>query len=100
MPKGDSRFEKFTKEAKQALIVAQEVAKKTQTDYVGTEHILIGILSQPNSLGATILMNFGVSLDNVNLVLKTVGRASASKGRAAGSNGRGGRALSGWRCTG
>ena len=26
--KGDSRFEKFTKEAKQALIVAQEVAKK------------------------------------------------------------------------
>ena len=87
MSKGDSRFEKFTKEAKQALIVAQEVAKKTQTDYVGTEHLLIGILSQPNSLGATILMNFGVSLDNVNLVLKTVGRASAAKGRASASAG-------------
>ncbi len=77
----DQRFEKFTKEAKQALIVAQEVAKKTNTNYVGTEHILIGVLSQPNSLGANILMNFGVSLDNVNLVLKTVGRTtSPSKG--------------------
>jgi ATP-dependent Clp protease ATP-binding subunit ClpC len=87
MSKGDSRFEKFTKEAKQALIVAQEVAKKTRTNYVGTEHILIGILSQPNSLGASILMNFGVSLDNVNLVLKTVGRTSSpSKGRASSSS--------------
>jgi ATP-dependent Clp protease ATP-binding subunit ClpC len=83
--KGDNRFEKFTKEAKQALIVAQEIAKKTSTNYVGTEHILIGILSQPNSLGASILMNFGVSLDNVNLVLKTVGRTtSPSKASTSG----------------
>lgn len=88
--KDDSRFEKFTKEAKQALIVAQEVAKKTGTNYVGTEHILIGVLSQPNSLGASILMNFGVSLDNVNLVLKTVGRATApKKGPAGGTKGSG-----------
>ncbi len=85
--KDDNRFEKFTKEAKQALIVAQEVAKKTQTNYVGTEHVLIGILSQPNSLGANILMNFGVSLDNVNLVLKTVGRTTASASKGKGSNG-------------
>lgn len=72
----DPRFEKFTKEAKQALIVAQEKAREANLNYVGTEHILIGILSQTNSLGAAILMNFGVSLDNVQLVLKTVGRMS------------------------
>lgn len=68
------QFDKFTKEAKQALIVAQEKARESKLNYVGTEHVLLGILSQSNSLGATILMNFGVSLDNVNLVLKTVGR--------------------------
>lgn len=73
------QFNKFTKEAKQALIVAQEVAKKTGTSYVGTEHILIGILSQRNSLGSTILQNFGVTLENVNLVLKTVGRTQMSQ---------------------
>ncbi|HLG25216.1 MAG TPA: ATP-dependent Clp protease ATP-binding subunit, partial [Candidatus Gracilibacteria bacterium] len=70
----DNRFEKFTKEAKQALVVAQEKARESKLNYVGTEHLLIGILSQPNSLGAAILMNFGVSLENVHLVLKTVGR--------------------------
>ena len=75
----NDQFNKFTKEAKQALIVAQEVAKKTGTSYVGTEHILIGILSQRNSLGSTILQNFGVTLENVNLVLKTVGRTQMSQ---------------------
>jgi len=73
----NEQFNKFTKEAKQALIVAQEVAKKTGTSYVGTEHLLIGILSQKNSLGCNILQNFGVTLENVNLVLKTVGRTQS-----------------------
>jgi len=84
----DNHFEKFTKESKQSLIVAQEVAKKMNTSYVGTEHILIGILSQVSSLGAQILNNFGVSLDNVNLVLKTVGRTQTVAGsKKASSNG-------------
>ncbi len=74
--KNIEQFNKFTKEAKQALIVAQEVAKDAELNYVGTEHLLIGVLSQENSLGASILLNFGVSLDNVKLVLKTVGRSS------------------------
>ena len=72
-----NHFDKFTKEAKSALIVAQEKAKEAGLNYVGTEHLLIGILSQENSLGASILLNFGVSLENVYLVLKTVGRSSA-----------------------
>lgn len=73
----NDKFNKFTREAKQALIVAQDVAKRTGTSYVGTEHLLIGILAQKNSLGASILQHFGVSLDNVNMVLKTVGRSQS-----------------------
>lgn len=69
-----ARFEKFTKEAKQALIYAQDRAKEARLNYVGTEHILLGILSQSQSLGSSILLSFGVSLENVHLVLKTVGR--------------------------
>lgn len=75
----EPNFEKFTKEAKNALIVAQEKSKEAGLNYVGTEHILIGILSQGHSLGATILINFGVSLDNVYLVLKTAGRATTGQ---------------------
>lgn len=81
----NNHFEKFTKEAKQALVVAQEQAKKAHLNYVGTEHVLLGILSQQNSLGAAILMNFGISYDNVLLVLKTVGRVNApSRGGSQG----------------
>ncbi len=72
-------FNKLTKEAKKALMIAQDLAKKEQLNYVGTEHILLGILSQNNSLGASILFNFGVSLENVNLVLKSVGRSPVPK---------------------
>lgn len=74
----ENYFEKFTKEAKEALVVAQEKAQEAKLSYVGTEHVLLGILSQSNSLGATILNNFGVSTSNVELVLKTVGRSSGS----------------------
>ncbi len=73
-----NHFNRFTKEAKRALLVSQEKAKEANLNYVGTEHILIGVLSQENSLGASILLNFGVSLDNVYLVLKTVERVNSS----------------------
>jgi ATP-dependent Clp protease ATP-binding subunit ClpC len=81
------KFEKFTKEARQALVFAQEKAKEAKLNYVGTEHILLGVLSQPNSLGAQILLSFGVSLDNVSLVLKTVGRTGPTSGSAKGPGG-------------
>jgi len=84
------RFEKFTKEAKQALIVAQERAKEADLTYVGTEHILIGILSQKNSLGSHILNNFGVSDENVQLVLKTVGRLTSQPAQAKPAEGKSG----------
>ncbi len=73
----DTNFEKFTKEAKQALIIAQEKAKEAKRNYVGTEHVLMGVLSQKQSLGSTILAGFGVSLENVDMVIKSVGRINA-----------------------
>jgi len=78
------KFEKFTREAKQALIVAQEKAKDAKLNYIGTEHVLIGILSQSNSLGAAILNSFGVSMENIALVLKSVGRTVAKKQGGSG----------------
>ena len=70
----DGKFDKFTKEARQALIVAQDYAKESGQSYVGTEHVLLGILSQESSLGASVLINFGVSAQNVEMVLRSVGR--------------------------
>jgi ATP-dependent Clp protease ATP-binding subunit ClpC len=86
----ENYFEKFTKEAKEALVVAQEKAQEAKLSYVGTEHILLGILSQSNSLGATIANNFGVSSSNVEMVLKTVGRSSGSYAKNNSNNDVGG----------
>ncbi|MBU1446352.1 ATP-dependent Clp protease ATP-binding subunit [Patescibacteria group bacterium] len=90
------KFNKFTKEAKQALVIAQDRAKKVGLDYVGTEHLLMGILSQENSLGAHILYNFGVTEENVQLVLETVGRISTSSPKPKPKNGNGKTGLSGF----
>jgi ATP-dependent Clp protease ATP-binding subunit ClpC len=84
----ETNFDKFTKEARQALVVAQEKAKQAKRNYVGTEHVLMGVLSQKQSLGATILTSFGVSLENVDLVIKSVGRVNAPQ--ASTQNGWGG----------
>lgn len=81
----NSHFDKFTKEAKRALLVAQEEARSSGISYVGTEHILLGVLTQPESLGASVLLHFGVTAENVRLVLKTVGRAKSAKPAAESS---------------
>lgn len=81
-----NHFDKFTKEAKKALLVAQEKAEEAKINCVGTEHILMGILSQPNSLGASVLLNFGVSLETVNFALKTVGRSGIPNNNTANSD--------------
>lgn len=66
---------------------AQDRAKEARLNYVGTEHILLGILSQGNSLGSSILLSFGVSLENVHLVLKTVGRTGQQQTSDKGPTG-------------
>ena len=66
-------FDRFTKDAKVALQIAEEEAKKAKLHYIGTEHLLLGILSVPQSLGCSILLGIGLSYENVKIVLKAAG---------------------------
>lgn len=68
-----NNFDKFTENAKKALLFAESVAKKSNSTYIGTEHILLGILAKKNCSGADVLQHFGVTLENVQLVLDNVG---------------------------
>ncbi len=88
----EPNFDKFTKEAQQALVVAQEKAKDAKRNYVGTEHVLIGVLSQKQSLGSTVLANFGVSQENVDLVIQNVGRVNTGSSSQKGWGGLSGKA--------
>jgi len=63
MLQGDSMFERFTNRARHAVVLAQEEARRLQHNYIGTEHILLGLLGEPDGLACRALDGFGVSLD-------------------------------------
>ena len=77
-------FDKYSNEAKNALFKAEEEAKKDGTGYIGTEHVLLGILSQKNTLGYNVLASFGVSTKNVRLVMQNSGRHATDRAAEGG----------------
>lgn len=76
-------FEKFTKNAKLSLTSAQKAARAMGEAYIGTEHILVGLVSNPEALAAEILEGHAVTLEKVQLAL-----SFSSKSRFDG-NGQG-----------
>jgi len=54
-------FERLTENAKQSLENADTIARETSAGYIGTEHILLGVLHQDGSIGAKILIEAGVT---------------------------------------
>ena len=67
-------FDRFTPDARQALQIAESEAKKANLNFIGTEHLLLAILSLPKSLGCSVLLGIGVSYENVLNVIKATGK--------------------------
>src|SRR5207253_10091671 len=67
-------FERFTDRARRAIILAQEEAKRLRHNAVGTEHILLGLIRDPEGVGAKVLESLNISLDGVRAKIEsTVG---------------------------
>jgi len=67
-------FERFTADARSVVVRAQEEARALQHDYIGTEHILLGLFSMPTSIAARALRNLGITAAAVRAgVEETVG---------------------------
>ena len=58
-------YDMFTSKAKQALALAQDAAKSVGHNYVGSEHVLIGLISEGTSLAAYVLESLGVTQEAV-----------------------------------
>lgn len=72
-------FDKFTEKAAAALNLALESARDLGHTYVGTEHILIGLLREGSGVAAKVLEQHGVQADTVeNMVAEAVGRGAHS----------------------
>ena len=57
-----SMFERFTDRARQAILLAQEEARMLNHDYIGTEHILLGLIHEGEGVAAKVLESLGISL--------------------------------------
>ena len=60
-----NRFEKFSERARRVLTSAQEEAQQLNHGYIGTEHILLGLIREEEGVAAKVLNNLGVSLSKV-----------------------------------
>ena len=59
------RFDKFTERARKVLSLAQEEAQRFQHNYIGTEHLLLGLVREGEGVAAKVLSNLGVELNRV-----------------------------------
>lgn len=67
-------FERWTERARQVVVLAQEEARTLKHGYLGTEHLLLGLLREEEGLGARALESFDVTLERVRaLVIKFAG---------------------------
>lgn len=68
-------FGRFTQRAQKVLMLAQEEAKKLNHPYVGTEHILLGLISEGEGVAAKALVGLGISAEKVReMVLQSIGK--------------------------
>jgi ATP-dependent Clp protease ATP-binding subunit ClpA len=65
-------FERFTEHAKKVLTIAQEEAARSRHSYIGTEHILLGLLRDMDGVGAQVLINLGLDADQVRQTIESV----------------------------
>ncbi len=65
-------FERFTNRARHVVVLAQEEARRLQHNYIGTEHVLLGLLGEPGGLAFRALERFGMSLEGTREEVKAI----------------------------
>ena len=58
-------FERFTDRARRVIVLAQEEARGLKHNYIGTEHVLLGLIHEGEGVAAKALESLGISLDKV-----------------------------------
>lgn len=84
----------FTQKAKKAIELAGEEARTLGHNYIGTEHILLGLIKEEEGVASRVLLNMGVDLERVKQeIIELLGSATpgftAGGGVEAGTGGRG-----------
>ena len=65
-------FERFTDRARRVVVLAQEEARKLNHNYIGTEHLLLGLIRESEGVAAKALESLGISLDAVRQQVREI----------------------------
>src|SRR3990170_2708513 len=65
-------FERFTDRARRVVVLAQEEARLLNHNYIGTEHILLGLISEADGVAARTLGELGISLSAVRAKVEAI----------------------------
>ena len=79
-----SRFEKFSERARRALTYAQEEAQRFNHNYIGTEHILLGLVRESDGVAAKVLTNLDIDLNKVRSAVEFIIGRGGKTGSAGG----------------
>ncbi|MFA5411528.1 MAG: ATP-dependent Clp protease ATP-binding subunit [Candidatus Omnitrophota bacterium] len=63
-------FNRFTERARKVIILAKEEARRFNHDYIGTEHLLLGLIREGEGVAAAVLQKVGLSLENIRLEIE------------------------------
>ena len=70
-------FERFTDRARHVIVLAQEEARRLRHDYIGTEHLLLGLLREQDGIAARVLDSLGITVEEVRAqVVRIVGQGA------------------------
>lgn len=72
-------FERFTDDARKVMALANEQVKQFGHEYIGTEHILLGLLKESGCTGATILKDLGVDIEKMVAEVEQIPKRRADK---------------------
>src|SRR5579871_6676834 len=73
--RGHDMFERFTERARQVVVLAQDEARTLKHNYIGTEHILLGLLREEEGLAARVLDSLDITVEEVRAqVARIVGQ--------------------------
>ena len=67
-----SNFVKFTERARKVLSLAEEEARRFQHNYIGTEHLLLGLVREGEGVAAKVLSNRGIELNKVRAAVENI----------------------------
>ncbi|GAC1324916.1 MAG: ATP-dependent Clp protease ATP-binding subunit [Chloroflexota bacterium] len=68
----NSSFDRFTERARKVLTLAQEEAQRFNHNYIGTEHLLLGLVREGEGVAAKVLSNLGVELTKVRSAVEFI----------------------------